>query len=136
MMRRFLAIALVSLALAGCAGGIQKALNVVNAVTVGIDNPVTPERLHYAENVLTGVFIALNTYKQSCIRGLIPRSCRQVIQQMQIYTRKMPPALNAVRRFVDRGDKVNAIQSYNLLMEIVAAFKTVAAANNVPVGAI
>lgn len=133
-MRKIILSLVLALSVAGC--NLSGALQSVSLVTASYTNPVTPDMLNNAENGAIIVFSALKVYKQTCIAGTIPASCRQVIASVQVYTRRLPQALRDLRVFVRNNDQVNAVTAYNTLIQIMSDFKSVASANNIPVGAI
>lgn len=134
-MRRLIPLIIVlSVALGGCAGTkLGDAFGVLTGATVGVNNPVTPERLKFAEDSATVAFAGLNAYKRSCVNRTIPASCRTVIKQLQVYTSKIPNALTRLRAFVRNNDQVNAVDAYNTVIGLINDFKSTAATNNVQV---
>ncbi len=137
-MKRLLLIPLLfvlSAPLSGCLT-IQDVVNGASLATASVSNPVTPDRLKAVEDGATVAFAALGAYKRVCISRTIPQSCRTVIRQIQVYTRQLPPALVELRAFVRNNDQVNAIIVYNSVQQLITGFKSVAANNNIPVGAI
>lgn len=132
-MKRLLAPLLiaVTLALGGCAG--TTAGNLFQAFTVGTNNPITKDTLYQFENTMTIAFAGLNAYKKACVQGAVPVSCRTVIANLQVYTRKIPKALATVRSFVKNNDQVNAQTAYSALLDIYNNFKTAATASGVQV---
>lgn len=127
MKKVVLALAL-SLGLAGCQLG-----DILTASTASISNPVTKDMLYEVENGTIIAFAGLKAYKKSCVELLIPQSCRATIQQIQVYTRKLPPLITSLRSFVQNNDQVNAVIAYNTVMGLVADFKAIATANNIQV---
>jgi hypothetical protein len=111
-------------------------LMVSACATASVSNPVTPERLNAAENAAIVMFAGLNAYKQSCIKRVIPQSCRETIAAIQVYTLQLPQTLEALRAFVQSGDQVNALQAYNLVMNLISNARTIATTNKVPMGVV
>lgn len=132
-MRKIVSAFFIIALLGGCAQ-LQKAENAVSIATTAIENPVTPERLYDLENGAIIVFSGLNAYKQLCINHTVPKSCRGVIQSIQVYTKQVAVALPQLRAFVKSNDQVNAVSVYNLITEAIANAKTVASQNNVKMG--
>lgn len=131
-MRRFIFIAVIAATLGGCAQ-LQAVLSAGSIATASIVNPVTPTMLYDAENAATVAFAGLTAYKRSCVARAIPSSCRTVIRNIQVYTRKLPSLLTSLRAFVRNNDQVNAVVAYNAITGLLADLKTVAAQNNVQV---
>jgi uncharacterized protein YceK len=131
-MRRIIALLVVALALSGCAS-LQRALDVANIATASISNPVTPTMLYDMENGAIIAVAALNAYRQTCVQGTIPPSCKTVIRSIQVYTRQIPPLLAALRKFVRENDQVNAVIVYNAIGNLIAGLRATAAQNNVGV---
>lgn len=125
-------VVLLAIPLGGCPS-LQDVGSVLSASTATVNNPVTPQMLSNVENGAIIAFAGLNAYKKSCVDLVIQQSCRQTIQSIQIYTRKIKPLLVDLRNFVRLNDQVNAVIAYNALVGLIADFKTVATANNVQV---
>lgn len=127
----------VALALMLCLGltacGTTNPVGLWNTVTASTQNPVTKSVLYKFENGMIIAFAGLNAYKRSCVRGAIPASCKGVISNLQIYTRKIPGQLTLVRAFVKNNDQVNAIVAFNTAKAMLAEFKSIATANNIKV---
>ena len=132
-MRKLAAILLLSISLSGCAA-LQNIQEAVSIGTASVANPVTKERLRQIEAATTLVFVGLNTWKQSCVRGLINATCKEQIAAVQVYTRQLPPYLTQLRMFVKNDDQVNAVVVYNNISNLVATVKARAAASNVQLG--
>lgn len=133
---RIIIAAVLALSLVSCAPARQAAEFVFDAVkiaTVDVQNPVTKNDLYAVENSMIVAFAGLNAYKKTCVRGAIAPSCRGVIAKLQVYTRQVPPILDNLRDFVKNNDQVNAKIAYNTVKQLLADFKTTAAANNVQV---
>lgn len=132
-MKRLFLIAVVAFGLGGCAQ-VQKAADVVSAITKSYNNPVTPADLDAAEAGVQLIFTGLRTYKRACIQGIADKNCRANIAAIQVYTRKVPPVLKTLRVAVDSGDQVNAISIYNNLKTIIDDIRNEADARNVKIG--
>lgn len=117
-------ILLLALTLAACTP--PKSLTDLLPPAFSIRNPVTPQMLYDAENTMTVGIVALSLYKKSCGRGLIPPSCFGVVEEIQVYTRQLPPVLMSVRRFVRNGDQANAAETFALLQRLLDSYKQVA----------
>jgi hypothetical protein len=118
-------------------GACSTLQNIGTAISVGtasIANPVTKTRLNQMESTLTLVFAGLNTWRTSCVQGLIPSSCRQQITAVQVYTRQIPPYLAQLRTFVKSGDQINAVSAFNNLTTLVDTIKSQAAAGGQTIG--
>jgi uncharacterized protein YceK len=118
-----------STALSGCA----EVSRVTEALTVGVQNPVTKQDLYQIENGMIIAFAGLNAYKRVCVQGVIDQSCRDVIRTLQVYTRQLPALLANARTFVRSGDQINARVAYNALLDVYNRFRSIATANNVKV---
>jgi hypothetical protein len=131
-MKKLLLVLVLSLSVAGCAT-LQKGIDTISTVVVGINNPITNNELYALENSMIVAFAGLNAYKRSCVAGAIPSSCRDVVRRLQTYTRRIPPALTTLRRFVRDNDQVNARIAYGTVTQLLADFKGEAARNGVAV---
>jgi type IV pilus biogenesis protein CpaD/CtpE len=131
-MKKVLAVVALAVALAGCAQ-VQKVTTAVQAITVGVQNPVTKKDLYAVENGMIIAFAGLNAYKRVCARGVIDPQCKDVIRTLQVYTRQLPSLLANTRTFVKSGDQINAKVAYAALLDVYNRFRSIAAANNVKV---
>lgn len=137
MLRKLSIVLALSLSLGGCAALQNAVTTVETAVGIGtasVANPVTKERLNQIENAAIIVFTALNGWKQACVSGAIPASCKAQIAAVQVYTRKIPPYLAQLRVFVKTNDQVNAVVVFNNVTQIISTVRTQAAANGVTIG--
>lgn len=132
-MRRIIIVLGLALALSGCATA-QKLFEAATTVTASVNNPVTPTMLYNVENGMIVAFAALNAYRSSCQQGLIPPSCRAIIARIQAYTRRLPPMIAELRRFVRTNDQVNAIIAYNLVVTLIQDFRAEATASGIALG--
>lgn len=132
MRKVFLAFALIA-SLGGCAQ-LSALRDVVSIGTTSVTNPVTKDRLYQLESAVTLVFAGLNTWKASCVNGLINANCKEQIAQVQVYTREIPPYLIKLRVFVKNNDQVNAVVVFNNLSSLISTVKARAAANNIALG--
>lgn len=132
-MKRLLLVVAIALTMGGCAQ-IEKAGNVIAAVTKSYTNPVTRADLDNAEGGVQLIFAGLNTYKRACVQGIADRNCRANVAAIQVYTRKVPPILKELRRAVDSGDQVSAISVYNGLMTIIRDIRNEAYIRDVKIG--
>lgn len=129
MKKLFLALVL-SLSVAGCAT-LQKSVDAISTVMVGVNNPIGKNELYALENSMIVAFAGLNAYKRSCAAGVIGSGCKAVIAKLQTYTRRIPAALTELRSFVKNNDQVNARVAYTTVTNLIDAFKNEAAANGV-----
>jgi hypothetical protein len=132
MYRKLAILLVVILPLGGCAA-LQNIETAVSVATVSVANPVTKERLNQLENVAILVFSGLNGWRQACISGAIPSSCKGQIAAVQVYTRKIPPYLTQLRAFVNSNDQINAVTVYNNVMGLITTVKAQAASNGVTI---
>lgn len=95
------------------------------------DNPVDRKVLYTVENSAIVVFAGLNAYKKSCELQVIPSNCRLVVENIQFYTRQIPPYLTQLRTFVKTNDQVNAVVVLNQVQQLLSLAKTAAALNGV-----
>ena len=132
---RLLAPALLALSLAGCVTDNLTAniSTAVQAVTVGVQNPVTRNDLYAFENSMIVAFAGLNAYKKTCAQGAVDVNCRANIAKLQVYTRKIPKVLADARVFVKNNDQVNAQVAYSTAKQLYADFTALAAASNIKV---
>ena len=137
MFRKISLVLALSAALvgAGCST-IQNIKTAVDVGTASVVNPVTKERLNQMENVAILVFTGLDSWKQTCINGTIPASCKAQIASVQVYTRQIPPYLTQLRAFVKSGDQINAVTVYNNVMNLIATVKAQAASSGVTISTV
>jgi len=131
-MKKLWLVPILALSLGGCVT-VEQVVRTVSVATVGVKNPVTKKALYNFENGMIIAFAGLNAYKRTCQKGLIDQSCRQVVAELQVYTRQIPDDLAKVRVFVKQNDQVNAVVAFDLLQTLFANFKAAAAARNVKV---
>lgn len=131
-MKRILFAIVVAASLAGCAQ-FQQFTGAISALTTSHQN-ITPTQLKESEDVMTLIFVGLNTYKKSCLRGVFPASCKDVIRSIQVYTRQLPPLLTELRSFVKNNDQVNAATVYAELQRLFGLVKTQAFASGITIG--
>lgn len=136
MLRKIAVVLVLSFSLGGCAS-LQKIDAIVSGLgtSVSIANPVTQDRLNQLENVAILVFTALNGWKQACVSGSIPSSCKSQIAAVQVYTRQIPPYLNQLRVFVKSNDQINAVSVFNSVSNLINTAKAQAAASGVTLAA-
>ncbi len=126
----------LSLALGGCGtlgntlAGVGTALTGL-PLTTSIANPITKDRLNQLEQAAVLVFTGLNAWKQSCINGVIPATCKAQIAVVQTYTRQIPPYLAQLRLFVKNNDQVNAAILFDNIISLIRTAQSQAAANGV-----
>lgn len=132
-MRKLLLAVALTVSLGGCAQ-LSAVRDVITIGTTSITNPVTKERLYQLESAATIVFAGLNGWHDTCVRGLINTSCKDQINQVQVYTRQIPPYLAQLRAFVKNNDQVNATVVFNNISNLISTVKARAAANNVQIG--
>lgn len=127
----------LALALTLSLGACQQFRNIETAFqlgTVSVANPVTKERLYQIENTISLVFVGLNTWKRTCVAGLIPDTCKQQIRTVQVYTLQIKPYLRQLRSFVRNNDQVNAGVVFNQLTDIIGIVRAQAAAGGQNLG--
>lgn len=122
-MRAFFLIVLFALTLSGCAA--------TKIITASVENPVTVERMYQVEQVAVVLATGLNAYRGLCIRKEIDQKCRDVIIQLQSFTRPAQKQLVTLRAYFKANDKLNAINAYNTLVQLLADAKSVATENGV-----
>ena len=131
-MKRVLVIAALGLSLAGCTA-MDNFIAGLKFASTGVNNPVTPTMLYNVENTATLAFAGLKAYKQSCVNGALPPSCKGVVTSIQAYTKQIPQVLIDLRKFVKNNDQINAMAAYNTIVVLISDAKAVATANNVKV---
>lgn len=131
-MRKVIVLVL-ALALGGCVT-VSDAINTVSLVTKSHSNPVTKNDLFAAESAVTIVFVGLNTYKRSCVQGLVDTHCKGNIATIQVYTRQLSPLLSQLRGFVKNNDQINAIVVYNQITQLITNVKSLASATGIKIG--
>lgn len=130
-MKKLFIIPLLCLSLSGCITlqGIETAFRLG---TASITNPVTKDRLFEIETTISLVFTGLNTWKKTCVQGIINATCKDQIASVQVYTRQIPPYLRQLRGFVKTNDQVNAAVVYNNIVTLVTTVRSQAALANQP----
>lgn len=132
-MRKKLIVLGLVLALGGCAQ-LHTALEVASLATKSYTNPVTKDDLYKIESGIELAFVALNTYKRTCVQGLADAHCKANIAAIQAYTRQIPPLLAQLRGFVKNNDQVNATVLYNQIVMLIANLRSTASATGVNIG--
>lgn len=130
-MKRIIALVLVAFTLSACGPQLEALKTAVKFGAASVQNPVTKDRLREVEAGVTILFVGLNAWRSSCVRGLIPDTCEQQIRTVQIYTMQIPPYLKELRRFVRQNDQVNAVVVFNELTSIIALVKAKGAESGV-----
>lgn len=115
---------IVAMALLAGLGGCAQLQQATSFVTTGVTNPITKTQLYEVENGATVAFAGLNAYKQTCISGAIPDSCKTTIRTIQVYTKQIATLLPTLRNFVRQNDQVNAPIVYNTIINLIAQVKT------------
>lgn len=123
-MKRIALLLALALALGGCATA---------KLVVGVDNPVTVERMYQVEQVAVVLASGLNSYRSLCVRKVIDQRCRDVIVQLQSFTRPAAKQLVTLRAYFKANDKLNAINAYNTLVQLLADARSVAVTNGVAI---
>lgn len=132
-MKRYIAIALLGLTLAGCAQ-LQAVTDGISLATKTIANPVTKEDEAKVELAMDTALQLLLTYKRACIKGTADVNCKANIAMLQPYTRAAVPLLAQLRTFVDNSDQINASVVYNQLSALYVNLKTAAKSVGINVG--
>ena len=123
-MKKIALLLALALALGGCAK--LKPL-------VGWDNPVTPQMMYQVEQTAVVVVSGLNAYRSLCVQKIIDQKCRDVIVQIQSFTRPAAKQLVTLRRYFKNNDRINAINAYNTLVALLADARAVAKQHGVTV---
>lgn len=123
-MKKLLVVIGLALALSGC--------KYLEPIT-GVDNPVTAKDLYAVEQVMVATVAGLNTYRNACVRKQIDQRCRDVIVQVQSFTKPAAAILPRLRTYVKTNDKINAVNAYNLIVGLLADARAVAKTNGVVV---
>lgn len=124
-MRTLIALIYIALAVAGC--------STLRPITVGVNNPVTPAHMYQVEQTMVAVVSGLNTYRSLCVEKVIPQNCRDVIEQIQSFTKPAEAQLRTLRAYVKNNDRLNAVNAYNTLVALLADARGIAKANGVAV---
>ena len=116
-------IAVLALALAGC--------STTKTLVKGVDNPVTLEDLYRVEQAAVILASGLNAYRTLCLAKKIDQKCRDVIVQAQSFTRPAGRYLVTLRTYFKNNDRLNAINAYNVLVQLLSDAQAVAKTNGV-----
>lgn len=127
------ALLVVAVPMGGCAQ-LQAVTDGLSIVTKSVANPVTKEDEAKVELVLDTAVQALLAYRKACIAGTADKNCRENIDVIQPYTRKIKPLVAQLRDFVDNNDQINAPVVYNQLTALYNNIKNVALARGVNIG--
>lgn len=122
---RILAIALIALSLSGCTAA--------RIVTASVDNPVTTEKMYQVEQGAVVIAAGLNAYRDLCIQKVIDQKCRKAIVEIQAYTIPLRRQLVTLRAYFKANDKLNAINAYNVLTQLLADARKAAVKNGIVV---
>lgn len=114
---------IVAMAFLAGLGGCAQLQQATTFVTTGVTNPITKTQLYEAENSAVVVFAGLNAWKQSCVQGALPPSCKDNIRTVQVYTRQIRALLPTLRNFVRQNDQVNAPIVYNTILDLITKVK-------------
>lgn len=124
-MRRIAILLALALALSGCTA--------YRVATASVKNPVTVERMYQIEQAMVVTTAGLNTYKSLCVQKVIDQKCRDVIVQLQSFTRPAQKQLVTLRAYFKNNDTLNAINAYNAVVQLLADARSVAVANGVAI---
>jgi hypothetical protein len=132
-MRRITSLAFLAVVLFGLSGNLAGCFQTTSLAISGVDNPVTVERMYQVEQVAVALVSGLNTYRTACLQKLAGDRCRDVIIQMQSFTKPAQRQLVTLRVYFRNNDKLNAINAYNTLVQLLADARAVASSNGVAV---
>lgn len=132
-MKRYIAIALLGLTLAGCAQ-LQAVSQGISLATKTITNPVTKDEEAKLELIVDTGLQLLKAYKRACVQGAADVNCKTNIASLQPYTRAIVPLKDQLRSFVDNNDQINATAVYNQLTALYVNLKTAAQSVGINVG--
>lgn len=128
-MFRFVILFPLLLCLGGCAGFVEKVLDIpVGVLTKSYDQPLTKSDLYKVQGGVRVVVRLMRNYKQLCEDLVIDSRCIAVVARLQGYSRKSRPMIQSFRRFVKNNDQVNARVVYDELRALIADFRGEAAA--------
>lgn len=116
----------LALALGACSTYVRPALT-------GVNNPVTVQHMYQVEQTMIAVVSGLNTYRSLCVQKVIDQKCRVVIVQLQSFTRPAQRQLVTLRTYFKANDRLNAINAYNTIVQLLADARAVAKTNGVAV---
>lgn len=123
-MKRILIVPILAISLAGC--------GTVNSIVSGtLPNPVSKNTLATVQASYGTALAAANAYKQSCIRKLIDRSCRQVVVVLQNADNYAYGQIVVARKFVKNNPNVDASAVIDTAKSAVDAFITAQSVNGV-----
>jgi len=123
MMKKFLAICFLTIALGGCST-VQGLLN-------GEVNPIGTQSLAAVEASYGTALSVANGYKQACANGAITGSCRTVVVTMQNADRYAYAQILVARNFVKNNPNIDATVVISTAQAAVAAFQQVQSQNGV-----
>ena len=123
----------LAVSLGGCAQ-LQALGTAAHLATASIANPVTPDKLYEIEASLRIAVTALQTYKRACAANAADKQCRANVAAIQKYTVQIPPYVLQLRAFVKNNDQINAVNTYNTLINLYTQAKQTAANLGVSIG--
>lgn len=135
--RRFIAVAALSIALAAPLGGCQFFKNLETFTELGTasaQNPITEQRLQLIQKAAIVVFEGLNAWRDACEAGTINATCREQIRAVQVYSKQIPPYLAQLRKFVRNNDQVNAGVIWTQVTDLIGIVKGKAAEGGINIG--
>ena len=89
--------------------------------------------MYQIEQAMVVTTAGLNTYKSLCVQKVIDQKCRDVIVQLQSFTRPAQKQLVTLRAYFKNNDTLNAINAYNAVVQLLADARSVAVANGVAI---
>lgn len=111
-----LVIVIAALSLASCA-------QLGDFIAGRTPNPVTQSRLDSVESTWGIALSAAAAYKDTCVRGIIPRSCRDVVQKMQIAAVPVQSAIVRARAYA-KQPTIGATDLIEEARQAVEGYKT------------
>ena len=125
-MRKLLLVAVLGFGVAGCQTVPDFSKSVLQggaSIVTPIQNPIGRKELYALENSFTVAVAAGVAYRRACVRGLVPVSCRDHIVRAQEYTRRIPPLLVQLRRFVRENNQISAITIFQEVKGLIFGFE-------------
>lgn len=119
-MKRFFAVVILAISLAGCAGAQQ----FFNAAVNGVANPVSAVNLYEAELVFDATIKTFVELRGLCANRTLPPACRTYVKQGQKLVRNAAAADIAARNFITSNPKLDAANVVGAFTGIVSDFKT------------
>lgn len=146
IMKRIIAITLLGLSLAGCAGLAEKVLNLpAGVLATSISNPIAPVNIYQAKTVYAATLELANSYRDYCyskpfaalmanpVSKPVCKSRRAIVRAMGAADDKAIAAIKTADNFVTNNPTLDATKAIRAAIAAVTDFQSIATANARPI---